>query len=255
MFWTKLHSCKMSNLFNITRVFTNSTSYQKSKARVQEIFTALGTTGPITTRIYALIALVLLLFTLMCLIATPPPNLPANSKDNQGVVISKEKTYCPLPIEPVLTPVNLSTVIGDIILKVCPARSQETADTIANEILYQVSVYEMNQDEDLPYILSLYYQESGFNPLAANPTSTARGVGQILMSIHGHKFDSYEDWKDPAKNIAVSFQILYGGYNSDLKPSQRWSRALRRYCGTSSNANNALRHVPRFKTLLKPTTL
>lgn len=48
--------------------------------------------------------------------------------------------------------------------------------------------------------------ESGHNPLAANPDSTARGLFQIMLSYHQPKFRG-ADWRDPFANARVAHQI------------------------------------------------
>ena len=128
--------------------------------------------------------------------------------------------------------------------------TEEQAYLAANEILYLIGEYEMNIEEDLPYILSLYYQESKFDPLAKNPTSSARGFGQILISMHNHKFDEVEgDWRDIEANIYVSFQIL--SYDPDItNPRSRWINALTGYCGSRLAAINTVRHHEHFEDLL-----
>lgn len=129
--------------------------------------------------------------------------------------------------------------------------SEEDAYLASNQLLYMMNVYGMTE-RDLPYLLALYYQESRFNPLAANPRSSARGFGQILMSLHRGKFER-ADWRDVEQNIYVSFLILEGPYTRNAGVENlytRWYNILRCYCGTAQNARNALRHVSTFEELL-----
>jgi cell wall-associated NlpC family hydrolase len=49
--------------------------------------------------------------------------------------------------------------------------------------------------------------ESGYDPLAANPTSTARGLFQTMMSLHGPLYDG-ADWRDPYANARVA-RVIY----------------------------------------------
>ncbi|MBU1067825.1 lytic transglycosylase domain-containing protein [Patescibacteria group bacterium] len=164
------------------------------------------------------------------------------------VVISTVEDDLPMYEQPAST-YDVDFVAG-IIHEVNPSNTHETARCIANEIVYQMTCYEIDQYENMPYVLAMFYQESRFNPLAANPRSTARGVGQILMSMHGYKFENYEDWKDPAENIALSFRILMGNYNENLNLDTKWRRAFGAYCGNEASARNVLRHVDRFARLL-----
>lgn len=56
--------------------------------------------------------------------------------------------------------------------------------------------------------------ESNGNANAANPGSKARGLFQIMMSVHDGRFYargwSYDDWRDPAKNTAIAAEIWRG---------------------------------------------
>jgi hypothetical protein len=128
--------------------------------------------------------------------------------------------------------------------------TEEQAYLAANQILYLMGEYGMDIDEDLPYILSLYYQESKFDPLARNSQSSARGFGQILTSLHQSKFDALDsDWTDVEANIYVSFQIF--AYHPDItNPYSRWVRALTGYCGSYSAAVNTVRHHSLFEETL-----
>lgn len=53
--------------------------------------------------------------------------------------------------------------------------------------------------------------ESGYLPTAANPSSTARGLFQLMMSIHAPRFYArgwvYDDWADPEKNTAIAAEL------------------------------------------------
>lgn len=55
--------------------------------------------------------------------------------------------------------------------------------------------------------------ESGWNPEAANPSSTARGMWQTMMSYHGPKYDG-ASWTDPFANARVAHEVYQ---------SQGWS--------------------------------
>ena len=151
-----------------------------------------------------------------------------------------------VPTEPIEMPASTYDVdfVADIILDVNNALEPDQAHAISNEIIYQMGVYGMDQYEDMPYILALYYQESTFNPLAKNPRSSARGVGQILMSLHSWKFDEYNDWMNIEDNIAVSFQILHGSYDPDRALGPRWRQVYRTYSGGA--CAGYMRHVDRF---------
>ena len=68
---------------------------------------------------------------------------------------------------------------------------------------------------DVDRALCLMHYESGGNPNAKNPRSSARGLMQILASLWAPHFGvSYEDLYDPATNISIAAQI---------KASQGWT--------------------------------
>ena len=139
--------------------------------------------------------------------------------------------------------------VSEIVFEVMSYPDEEIAGVIANEIIYQMNKYEITQDS-LPFILALFYTESHFNPNAANYTSSARGIGQIMMSLHSDKFKNYEDWKNPACNIAVAFQLInggYGNYKSIEDLSEKWYLIFKRYCGRSSYARAAMDNVEMFQ--------
>ena len=124
--------------------------------------------------------------------------------------------------------------------------SYEEAREAANEIVYLVDEYDMDRQEDIPRILSLFYQESKFDCRAENSQSSAKGIGQILMSLHSDKIEQCGVWQEPACNIFVAFQIF--SYNSSIEdPRTRWINALTGYCGSRSAAISSLRHTPIFQ--------
>jgi hypothetical protein len=49
--------------------------------------------------------------------------------------------------------------------------------------------------------------ESGYNPQAANPSSTARGMWQTMMSYHAAKYAPGEEWSDAYANARVAHTI------------------------------------------------
>jgi len=69
--------------------------------------------------------------------------------------------------------------------------------------------------------LRISYAESGWNPNAQNPTSSAKGLFQTMMSYHEPKYAG-ADWSDPYANARVAFQIWSeaGGWE------RPWSQTL-----------------------------
>jgi len=60
--------------------------------------------------------------------------------------------------------------------------------------------------EQLQIAVAVAKAESGFNPNAANPASSARGMWQIMLSAHQDKLVG-KDWRDPYDNAAVAHAV------------------------------------------------
>ena len=58
---------------------------------------------------------------------------------------------------------------------------------------------------------SIVWRESRNQPTAANPRSTARGCGQLLLSLHGWRFTavgcSPAEWADPDCNVKAMLHL------------------------------------------------
>jgi hypothetical protein len=54
--------------------------------------------------------------------------------------------------------------------------------------------------------------ESEFNPTAANPTSNARGMWQIMLTAHQDD-PEIDQWRDPYANARMAYRISSGGTN------------------------------------------
>jgi hypothetical protein len=54
--------------------------------------------------------------------------------------------------------------------------------------------------------------ESEFNPTAANPTSNARGMWQIMLTAHQDD-PEIDQWRDPYANARMAYRISNGGTN------------------------------------------
>jgi hypothetical protein len=54
--------------------------------------------------------------------------------------------------------------------------------------------------------------ESGFNPTAANPTSNARGMWQIMLTAHQDD-PEIDQWRDPYANARMAYRISSRGTN------------------------------------------
>lgn len=70
--------------------------------------------------------------------------------------------------------------------------------------------------------------ESTFNPTGANPTSTARGMWQIMLSAHQDDPD-IRNWRDPYASARMAYRISDGG--TDWSPWSVWP-AVKRELGT-----------------------
>lgn len=60
--------------------------------------------------------------------------------------------------------------------------------------------------------------ESGWDPTAENPDSTAKGLWQTMMSLHAPKYDAGEHWSDPYDNAEVAHEIWVLAGNSFRDP-------------------------------------
>ena len=127
----------------------------------------------------------------------------------------------------------------------------EEAHRISNEIIYWMLEYNIPL-EDLNYVLSLYYSESKFDPLAKNSGSTASGIGQLL-------FTHWKGIDDPFEiefNIAKSFELINATYaNSTGDEYDRWMTVFLQYCGTRQGARNAMYNYNRFERLIEECRL
>lgn len=61
--------------------------------------------------------------------------------------------------------------------------------------------------EDAVTAVAIAGAESGYDPEAANASSTARGMWQTMMSLHAGKYGPGESWTDPAANARVAHAI------------------------------------------------
>jgi soluble lytic murein transglycosylase-like protein len=65
------------------------------------------------------------------------------------------------------------------------------------------------EPEDVDRILCLMEHESGGNPNAANPRSSARGLMQVMASVWATEFDvTWDQLYEPEINLYVARQIL-----------------------------------------------
>lgn len=75
----------------------------------------------------------------------------------------------------------------------------------------------MGADEIGP-LITLWNKESGWNPAAQNPTSTAYGIAQFLNSTW--KGTGYEKTSDPYKQIDAGLSYIMGRYGSPSRALQ-----------------------------------
>lgn len=152
---------------------------------------------------------------------------------------------------------SLTDVVADIIYTEMipingPRIDKDTAWRAANEILYLIDVYEM-VDEDLPYVLSLFFCESKFDSLAVNPTSGARGFGQLMLYWHQEKLDECGgDWTDVECNIFVSFRVMAYGEYAHCTPDRRWRNIYEHNYNTGAGTGwIGVYYHDKFKALLE----
>lgn len=142
--------------------------------------------------------------------------------------------------------------------------SEEDAYKAANQIIFMMNEHDMNLEEDLPYILSLFYFESKFDPLAENPYSTASGFGQLLgmhawkfPGCEGHKnWNNCDAWKNVEQNIFESFNIMAYKKYAHQEPHRRWRNIYRfnyhtaRFGGTKYHDKFEELLIPAFSMLV-----
>jgi hypothetical protein len=73
--------------------------------------------------------------------------------------------------------------------------------------------------EALEEAVAVARAESTFNPRAANPSSSARGMWQIMLSAHGNDPD-IGNWADPYASARMAWRISKGG--TDWSPWSVW---------------------------------
>ena len=86
----------------------------------------------------------------------------------------------------------------------------------------------MNGASELTCLIPLWEKESNWNPSAANPTSTARGIPQMMMNIH---FGA--DWQtnaagvdyltNPQTQINVGLNYIQGRYGTPCNALSVWN--------------------------------
>jgi len=128
-----------------------------------------------------------------------------------------------------------------------PYITPEEAYTVANETIYWMLEYDIPLD-DLHYVLSLYYAESNFDPLAKNSKSTASGIGQLLSTHWVEVGDPFEI----EFNISKSFELINAAYaHSEGSQYDKWMTVYLQYCGTRQGARNAMYQYNRFEQLIE----
>lgn len=81
--------------------------------------------------------------------------------------------------------------------------------------------------QSLEQAVAIAKAESGFDPTAANPKSSARGLMQIMLSAHQDD-PEITQWRDPYANARMAYRISRGG--TDWSPWSTWP-AVRRGLG------------------------
>ena len=102
--------------------------------------------------------------------------------------------------------------------------------------------------EQLQIAVAVARAESGFDPNAANPASSARGMWQIMLSAHQDKLVG-KDWRDPYDNAAVAHMVWAAAGKSWTPWVAYTSGAYKRYmpmavAATTPCASPATQTVP-----------
>lgn len=131
-------------------------------------------------------------------IAPPPPPPPPVIEEIPEEIPAEESTPSSSPVK---VPAKIPFVP--------PAPVMPASE--AQELAYEQVIANGWGEEDFSCLVSLWNRESRWNPQAANPVSTARGIPQAMMSVH---FGS--DWQDPNNARAQEYlstpsvQITWG---------------------------------------------
>lgn len=86
----------------------------------------------------------------------------------------------------------------------------------------------MNGQNELTCLIPLWEKESNWNPAAANPTSTARGIPQMMMNIHyGANWQTSAAGVDyltnPQTQINVGLDYIQGRYGTPCNALSIWN--------------------------------
>ena len=162
------------------------------------------------------------------------------------------------PIEIVEPPTLIDNVADIIFDNMIPQPSwhdritEEEAYAAANQILYCMDIHGMRTEEDLAYVLSLFYLESKFDPLAENPYSSASGFGQVLAYTHRARLTECGGWESIECNIYVAFDIMAYQEFAHNTPERRWRNIYRYNYNTGIGTGGyVIRHYPRFSPLVE----
>jgi D-alanyl-D-alanine carboxypeptidase/Transglycosylase SLT domain len=77
-------------------------------------------------------------------------------------------------------------------------------------------------EQEMAALIPLWQHESGWNPNAQNPTSTAYGIAQFLNGTWGGT--GYEKTADPYKQVLAGLEYIKGRYGSPSKAWEFWQK-------------------------------
>lgn len=79
----------------------------------------------------------------------------------------------------------------------------------------QLAAHGITDPNEIGALITLWNKESGWNPNAQNPTSTAYGIAQFLNGTWAGT--GYQKTSDPYKQIQAGLSYIYGRYGSPSK--------------------------------------
>lgn len=144
--------------------------------------------------------------------------LSANAPANQWMnpTINKKNGSSPLPTRWVYVESNSSTTLTD-------------GNSYKQYASTQLQALGMGGKTEMTCLDNLWTRESEWNPAAANPTSTARGIPQKMMNVHhgpGWETDpaAIKYLKDPKIQIDWGLEYIQGRYKT---PCAAWAHSER----------------------------
>lgn len=77
----------------------------------------------------------------------------------------------------------------------------------------------------MPYLAELFGRESGWNPKAKNPNSTAHGYAQFLQSTKSNYEKKYGiKYDTPVNQLILGIKYVQDRYGDPIKALEHWDK-------------------------------